>query len=308
MINRFCLFIYLFIYFVFKHSKCGGRTKLPVQRTITIEWKNQNIVSRTSIDICIFFKKILHCTYEIFVGFLKKVMFKFNKSHFKSQAHQFQLLRWIFSTSLLRFSLCCTRWFYLLIQYWQEPWWLLVLWEKDDPSYLDVRNQREGDSSKEILSAPAMGLKVLNELRKFLVEHVFPRLQFMRVRLAPYGRRTVWVRRCTNEDIGKEMNVISDWLLQYVRRNKRFLPSCNWTVCVPRKGRIGWTYNPMETDGEGGFFWLYEEGNNDGSKQTSASSCCVRSKGLKREYTTTTTTILTSLSMYFLWFMPQTYV
>ena len=89
MINRFCLFVYLFIYFVSKHSKCGGRTKLPVERTITIEWKNQNIVSRTSIDIFIFFKKILHCAYEIFVGFSKKVMFKFNESHFKSQAHQF---------------------------------------------------------------------------------------------------------------------------------------------------------------------------------------------------------------------------
>ena len=33
------------------------------------------------------------------------------------------------------------------------------------------------------------GLNILNELRKFLVEHVFPRLQFMRARLASYGRR-----------------------------------------------------------------------------------------------------------------------
>ena len=30
-------------------------------------------------------------------------------------------------------------------------------------TYLGARNQRDGDSSKEILSAPAMGLKVLNE-------------------------------------------------------------------------------------------------------------------------------------------------
>ena len=101
-----------------------------------------------------------------------------------------------------------------------------------------------------------MDLKVLNELRNFLSEHVFPSLQFTHVRLAPYGRRiskeslllkkecygrvlrTLWVRRCTNEDIGKEMNVISDWLLQYVRRKKRIFPPCNRAVCVPRKGRI----------------------------------------------------------------------
>ena len=96
-------------------------------------------------------------------------MFKFNKSHFKSQAHQFQLLRWIFSTSFLRFNvLCCTRWFYLLIQCWQEPGWLLVLGDKDHLTYLGARNQRDGDSSKEILSAPAMGLKVLNEFRACL--------------------------------------------------------------------------------------------------------------------------------------------
>ena len=68
MINRFCLFIYLFIYFVFKHSNCDGRTK---QKTITIEWKNQNVVSWTRIDIFYFFKRI-YCTYKIFVGFLKK--------------------------------------------------------------------------------------------------------------------------------------------------------------------------------------------------------------------------------------------
>ena len=91
---------------------------------------------------------------------------------------------------------------------------------------------------------------------RFLVEHVFPRFQFMHVRLASYGRRTskeslllkkecyprvlrtLWVRRCTNEDIGKDMNIISDWLLQYVRRKERFFPSCNRAVCVPRKGRI----------------------------------------------------------------------
>ena len=84
---------------------------------------------------------------------------------------------------------------------------------------------------KKILRAPAMGLKVLNELRNFLLEHVFPSLQFTHVRLAPYGRRiskeslllkkecyprvlrTLLVRCCTNEEIGKEMNVISDWLL-----------------------------------------------------------------------------------------------
>ena len=86
------------------------------------------------------------------------------------------------------------------------------------------------------------------------MEHVFGRLQF---RLASYGRRTskeslllkkecyprvlrtLWVRRYTNEDIGKEMNVISDWLLQYVRRKKRVIPSCNRAVCVPRKRMIG---------------------------------------------------------------------
>ena len=88
-------------------------------------------------------------------------------------------------------------------------------------------------------------------------EHVFPSLQFMHVRLAPYGRRiskeslllkkecycrvlrTLWVRRCTNEGIGKDMNIIFDWLLPYVRRKKRFFRSCNRAVCVPRKGRIG---------------------------------------------------------------------
>ena len=106
-----------------------------------------------------------------------------------------------------------------------------MLGDKDHLTYLGARNQRDGDSSKEILSAPAMGLKVLNELRNFLLEHVFPTLKFTHVRLAPYGRRmrkeslllkkggyfrvlrTLWVRCCTNEDIGKEMNVISDWLL-----------------------------------------------------------------------------------------------
>ena len=125
-------------------------------------------------------------------------------------------------------------------------------------TYLGARNQRDGDSSKEILSAPAMDLKVLNELRNFLLEHVFPSLQLMHVLLASYRRRmskeslllkkecycrvlrTLWVRCCTNEDIGREMNVISNWLLQYVRRKKRIFPSCNLAVCVPRKGRIVW--------------------------------------------------------------------
>ena len=35
------------------------------------------------------------------------------------------------------------------------------------------------------------------------------------------------------------MNVISDWLLQYVRRKKRVFSSCNPAVCIPWKGRIG---------------------------------------------------------------------
>ena len=101
-------------------------------------------------------------------------------------------------------------------------------------------------------------IKAKSVCLRFLVEHVFPRLQFMHVRLASYGRRTskesllfkkecyprvlrtLWVRRCTNEDIGKEMNVISDWLLQYVRKKKRVIRSCNRAVCVPRKRRIGW--------------------------------------------------------------------
>ena len=132
-----------------------------------------------------------------------------------------------------------------------------MLGDKDHLTYLGARNRRDGDSSKEILSAPAMDLKVLNELGNFLLKHVFPSLQFMHVRLASYGRRiskesqlffkkecycrvlrTLWVRRCTNEDIGKDMNIISDWLLQYVRRKERFFPSCNRAVCVPRKGRI----------------------------------------------------------------------
>ena len=51
--------------------------------------------------------------------------------------------------------------------------------------------------------------------------------------------RTLKARRCTNEDIGKEMNVISDWLLQYVRRKKRVFSLCNPAVCIPWKGRIG---------------------------------------------------------------------
>ena len=181
-------------------------------------------------------------------------MFKFNKSHFKSQAHQFQLLRWSFSTSFLRFSvLCCTRWFYLLIQCWQEPWWLLVLGDKDHLTYLGARNQRDGDSSKEILSAPAMGLNVLNEFRGCLSQFAIyacatcaPR-KTNKQRIAAFKKecycrvlRTLWVRRCTNEDIGKDMNIISDWLLQYFRRKKRFFQSCNRAVCVPRKGRIVW--------------------------------------------------------------------
>jgi len=123
-------------------------------------------------------------------------MFKFNKSHFKSQAHQFQLLRWIYSTSFLRFSvLRWTRWFYLLIQCWQEPWWLLVLGEKDRLRYLGARNQRDCDRSKEILSVPAMGLNVLNELRKFLVEHVFSRL------IAIYACGTCVLRKTNKQRI-----------------------------------------------------------------------------------------------------------
>ena len=60
------------------------------------------------------------------------------------------------------------------------------------------------------------------------------------------------------------------------------------------------TYNPIETDSQGGFFfWLYEEGNNDGSKQTSASSRCVRSNGLKREHTTMTTILTFSKYVLF---------
>ena len=127
-------------------------------------------------------------------------------------------------------------------------------------------------------------------------------MQFMRVRLASNGRRiskeslllkkewyrrvlrTLWVRRCTNEDIGKEMNVISDWLLQYVRRKKRFFPSCNQAICISWKGRIGRPTIKWKQTVKEGVFWLYGEGNNDGSKQTSASSCCVRSHGPKREY------------------------
>ena len=62
-----------------------------------------------------------------------------------------------------------------------------MLGDKDHLTYLGARNQRDGDSSKEILSAPAMDLKVLNELGNFLLEHVFPSLQFMHVRLASYG-------------------------------------------------------------------------------------------------------------------------
>ena len=132
------------------------------------------------------------------------------------------------------------------------------------------------------------------------LEDVFPSLQFMHVQLAPHGRRiskeslllkkecycrvlrTLWVRCCTNEDIGKEMNVIYDWLLQYVRGKKRIFPSCNRAVCVPRKGRIVRpTIQWKQTEKEG-FFWLYGEVNNKGLKPTCASSCCVRSHGVKR--------------------------
>ena len=47
-----------------------------------------------------------------------------------------------------------------------------MLGDKDHLTYLGTKNQRDGDSSKEILSAPAMDLKVLSELRNFLLEHV----------------------------------------------------------------------------------------------------------------------------------------
>ena len=61
------------------------------------------------------------------------------------------------------------------------------------------------------------------------------------------------------------------------------------------------------TDSEADFFWLCGEGNNDGSKPTSASRYCVTSHVLNREYYYDDA-ILTSVSMYYLWFMPQTYV
>ena len=50
----------------------------------------------------------------------------------------------------------------------------------------------------------------------------------------------------------------------------------------PQEGKDRVTYIPMETDSEGGFFWLYEEMNNGGLKPTCASSCCVRSLDVKR--------------------------
>ena len=109
-----------------------------------------------------------------------------------------------------------------------------------------MRIQQDGDNSREIKSRLAMGLKALNGMKKLwqgqdretkLRACIFPIATYTseawvlwkadEQRISAFENkcyrrilRVPWVERRTNEDIRRTLNVPSDWLLKFVKKQK----------------------------------------------------------------------------------------